>query len=82
LIPPRIEVNLRFMKMNAPSRKLLKFAAYASLGPITGPCVAGMVRHREKDPVLSAMYGVLLVITWLELPILCSRAIAFLQHVN
>ncbi|MGN6422682.1 MAG: hypothetical protein ACTHLA_05155 [Asticcacaulis sp.] len=59
-----------------------KYAAYASLGPITGPCVAGIVRHREKDPILAGMYGVLLVLIWVQLPAWTAHAIEALQHMQ
>jgi hypothetical protein len=60
----------------------VKYAAYASLGPITGPCVAGMIRHRRNDPILAGMYGVLLVLIWVQLPVLTAHAIEALQHMQ
>jgi len=60
----------------------LKFAAYASLGPITGPCVAGIIRHRKNDPVLSVMYGVLLVLIWVQLPALLAWTLGVLHQMQ
>ena len=59
-----------------------KYAAYASLGPITGPCVAGIIRHRKNDPVLAVMYGVLLVLIWAQLPALLAWTLHVLQRMQ
>lgn len=52
--------------------RLLKFAALAAAGPITGPLLAGAVRHRHSAPVLSSLYAWLAVLTWIELPLLAK----------
>ena len=47
--------------------RFAKFTAYAALGPITGPLVAGVVRHRKDAPVLAALYAIAIPATWVGL---------------
>lgn len=51
---------------------LAKFFAYAAAGPITGPLLAGAVRHRHSAPILSSLYAWLAVLTWIELPLIAK----------
>ena len=47
---------------------LIRFAAYAALGPITGPLAAGVVRNlRKREWLLAALYLIALPLTWLDL---------------
>lgn len=59
--------------------RLRRLAFYAALGPITGPLVAGALRHWRLRPVLSALYAWAAVL-WLaeSLPLL-ARLLAFVK---
>jgi hypothetical protein len=50
-----------------PFARLAKWTGYAALGPITGPLVAGFVRHRKSAPLLAALYAVAIPSVWLGL---------------
>lgn len=49
------------------STRIAKWAAYAALGPITGPLVAGYLRNRKSAPLLSGLYLVAIPTVWLGL---------------
>lgn len=51
--------------MGAPLSRLVRFAAFAALGLITGPLAAGLVRSlRNGQPVLAGLYLVAIPATY------------------
>jgi hypothetical protein len=46
----------------------LRFIAFAALGPVTGPLLAGVLRHRRSAPALAALYALALALWWGVLP--------------
>lgn len=55
-------------------QRVLKFAAYAALGPITGPLVAGMIRNwRSGDRILAGLYVVALASVYVLLPVAAAQ---------
>jgi hypothetical protein len=52
-------------------RKSIRLLGYASLGPITGPLVAGVIRNMTKgQPVLASIYALTIGIVWFDIWIL------------
>jgi len=47
--------------------RIARLTAYAALGPITGPLVAGFIRNRKDAPILATLYAVAIPTTWLGL---------------
>jgi hypothetical protein len=62
--------------------KALTFAGYAALGPITGPCVAGIIRHRKAAPLLAGLYALLLVVAWFDLAMLGPYLLTLQAHLQ
>ncbi|MDB5428539.1 MAG: hypothetical protein JWP28_2613 [Phenylobacterium sp.] len=53
------------------TRKSIRLLGYASLGPITGPLVAGVIRNMTKrQPVLASLYALTIAVVWLDIWIL------------
>lgn len=61
--------------MPSPLRHIFaKWAAFAALGPISGPLAARMMTHwRRGDHVLAGFYGVAILETALVLPLVATR---------
>lgn len=56
-----------------PTKRFLTLAAYAALGPVTGPCVAGVVRNlRGGAPILAGLYVVAAALFWLDMSLLST----------
>jgi len=68
-----------WINANMAVRKSIRLLSYASLGPITGPLVAGVIRNMTKrQPVLASIYALTIAIVWFDLWILgrwCLAAI-------
>ena len=62
--------------------KALTLAGYVALGPITGPCVAGMVRHWRHDPILAGLYGLLLGVSWFDLAMMGPYLLTLQAHLT
>ena len=45
----------------------LRLAGYLAAGPITGPLIAGFVRHQRKEPLLAALYLAAIPSAWVLL---------------
>ena len=61
-------------------RRIGELTAYASMGPVSGPLAAGMVRSlRNRRPVLAGLYAVALVEAFFLLPYLLAKAIIWIS---
>ena len=57
-------------------KRLAKYSAYAALGPITGPLVAGVIRNwRNGDRFLAGLYVVALATVYNLLHIAATQLI-------
>lgn len=57
-------------------RKILYWAPFTAMGPVSGPLAEGMVRNlRKGHRVLAALYAVALVETFFVLPLLLAAAL-------
>lgn len=50
---------------------------YAVLGPVTGPLVAGIVRHWKHDRPLALLYALACTLVYVELPFVLHALVAF-----
>ena len=64
-------MSLKISPRRFSSRLALRGAeltAYAAMGPLTGPLVAGVVRNlKKRQPVLASLYALAAVLVWIEL---------------
>lgn len=55
--------------------RVARLAAYAACGPITGPLVAGVVRHWRTAPVLAVLYAVAIPSAWFLLTVTAAAVL-------
>lgn len=57
------------------AKRILTVAGLATLGPISGPLVAGILRNlRKRELILASLYAFALPMAWYELALLADWA--------
>lgn len=70
------------MERSMPWRKILYWAPFTAMGPVSGPLAEGVVRNfRKGHRVLAGLYAIALVQTFFLLPMLLAAAIEWRQRV-
>lgn len=61
-------------------RKAAYWAAFLTMGPITGPLIEGVYRNwRKQERALAGLYGVAVVTTFIGLPCMLALVLRWLE---